>query len=97
MGKKWRKPWTVKRGETLGSDLDLLFGDLCVQWGFCNRLAPQDVLQDGAVEADAFAVAVLRADGLDPEIEIEFRRNIRRAFVDRYGQSRVSESGYGGG
>jgi hypothetical protein len=90
-----RKPWSTKRGETLGDDLDLLIGDLCVQWGFCNRLCGDDLLRSGgAIDAEAFAVAVLRAEAMEPEIETKWRRAIGRAFVERYGQSQVSESSY---
>ena len=90
--------WSRKRGETLEADLDVLIGDLCTEWGFCNQLSASDLLAAGAaVEADGFAAAVLRAEGMDPELEIAWRRRIRRAFADRYGRSEICERSYTGG
>gem|GEM_PF-1037100 len=90
--------WSKKRRETLEADLDVLLGDLCTNWGFCNRLSGVDLLAaGGTVEADAFAAAVLRAEGMDPELEIAWRRRFRRAFADRYGRSKISESSYTAG
>jgi hypothetical protein len=90
--------WSSKRGDTPEADLDLLIGDLCTSWGFCNQPSAADLLgAGGAVEADAFAAAVLRAEGMDPELETSWRRRIRRAFADRYGRSQISERSYEAG
>jgi len=34
-----------KNKSTLVGDLELLIAELCTDWGFCNQLRPQDLLQ----------------------------------------------------
>jgi hypothetical protein len=90
--------FTRKRGGTLAADLDLLLGDLCAKWGFCNRLTGTELasLTDG-LTPDAFADAVLRAEGFsEPSLELDWRRKLERLFADRYGAS-VSSADYGPG
>jgi hypothetical protein len=89
-----RIPWSKKRSPDLVEDLNILLGDLCVQWGFCNQLGGDDLIRDHQpITADGFAWAVLQAEGMNPEYELEWRRKMKRLFVDRYGQS-VSVSGF---
>jgi hypothetical protein len=87
---RWPPPLWVssgRHGETLVDDLQLLLGDLCREWGFCNALA-DDVLPPGgdAITADAFAKAVLVAEGW-PEAEMpgEWREMMTKVFEHRYG------------
>ena len=88
------KRWSEKRGASLAEDLDILLGDLCVLWGFCNHLSgAQIVARHGNVTGDDFAVAVLTAEGMTPELEIEWHRKLKRLFADRYG-SEASEQTY---
>jgi hypothetical protein len=84
-------PWTANRRQTLADDLDMLLGALCATWGFCNRLRSSELLEGrSTLTADGFAEAVLVAEQLDPRINADWRRKIRRVFVARYGQSTVS-------
>ena len=86
--------WSQKRKMDLIADLDLLINDLCVMWGFCNQLRADDLISPGEIlDADAFACAVLKAEGLNPETS-QYRKPICRKFIERYGPS-VSEEGYG--
>lgn len=86
--------WSAKRGANLADDLDILLGDLCVQWGFCNDLRGGRLIADNeSVTGDAFATAVLTAEGMNPEVETEWGRKLKRLFTDRYG-STVSEQTY---
>jgi hypothetical protein len=80
--------WSKKRKPDLLDDLGLLLGDLCVQWGFCNRLLPDDLVCAGkTLTAVDFARAVLSAEGMNPDYEIRWLRAIRDSFVWRYGTS----------
>jgi hypothetical protein len=68
MAGTYRKPWSKKRRESLADDLDLVIGDLCVQWGFCNQLdAAELVREHSTLTGDIFAAAVLAAEGMSPE------------------------------
>ena len=76
------------RSEDLLNDLDLLLGDLCKEWGFCNRLSAVDLVPDGTALSDTeFAYAVLRAEKMKPEYEPNWVRRIWEKFVARYGPS----------
>lgn len=85
--------WSRKRKAKLVEDLRILLDDLCIQWGFCTHLKAKDFVGNGqVVEADAFAVAILEAEGLNPETS-QFRDPIRKKFTERYGAS-VSTKDY---
>ena len=85
--------WSKKRKPDLIDDLDLLITDLCVQWGFCNHLRAGDLVQsDAPLTAEAFACAVLDAEGMNAEFEPGWRRRIRKKFTERYGSSVSRES-----
>ncbi len=84
--------WSKKREPDLLDDLNILLGDLCVEWGFCNRLLPDDLVSVGkAITADEFARAVLIAEGMNPDCS-EWLRPIRDKFAQRYGSSVSPES-----
>ena len=69
-----------------------MLGDLCVEWGFCNRLMPDDLIVTGKpLTADEFARAVLVAEGMNPDYS-EWFRPIRDKFIGRYGSSVSLES-----
>jgi hypothetical protein len=89
------KGFSTKRADTLAADLDILLGDLCVRWGFCNRLSGGALLGSGEpLTAHAFANAVLVAEGFPrPELKLDWQRRLRRLFVDRYGGA-VSAADY---
>ena len=38
------------------------------------------------LEADEFACLVLTAEGMDAEIEVQWRRKIRNIFTERFGK-----------
>jgi hypothetical protein len=86
--------WSKKRGQNLAADLDILLDDLCTQWGFCNNLSGEELTAGGKeLTARAFADAVLLAEDMFPEYEIEWHRRLRDKFVERY-DSRVSQKSY---
>ena len=86
--------WSTKRMADLVDDLDLLIGDLCQEWGFCNQLRASELIEDRALlTAEDFACAVLQAEGMNTEFEPGWRRRIRNKFIKRYGSS-VSEASY---
>lgn len=85
--------WSRKRKPELAEDLMLLLGGLCIEWGFCNRLDPDDLIRPGTtLTAEDFARAVVLAEGMNPDYEVRWRRAIRDAFVWRYGSSVSIES-----
>ena len=88
-----KRTWSQARKDDLAEDLDILLGDFCVLWGFCNRLSGSDLVRDGStITADDFASAVLIAEGMVPEASDWFRK-IRRVFIKRYGRA-VSKDDY---
>jgi hypothetical protein len=94
MGKRHRKPWTEKRRATLSEDLDLLLGDLCAQWGFCNRLSGEDLVREHPIiTGESFATAVLNAEGMSPLPHGEHWEAIKSVFCRRYGHA-VSDKDY---
>lgn len=75
-----------KRGETLAEDLQLFLCGCCRSWGFCNSLADDILDGGGLLTPDAFATAVLAAEGWpEPELEREAHARLERAFIARYG------------
>lgn len=70
--------------------LHFLLHDLCVDWGFCNRLTAEELLPPGAVlSATDFACGVVRAEGMNPDYDTDWVQNIERRFVERFGTSAV--------
>jgi hypothetical protein len=64
-----------------------------VEWGFCNRLTAADLISAGkSLSATEFASAVLHAEGMKPEYEKHWMRQIREEFIERYGLSVSPES-----
>jgi hypothetical protein len=83
------------RHSDLAADLDVLLGDLCIHWGFCNRLSGADLMRGRhSLTCDDFAHAVLTAEGMIPEYEKKWVREIKRRFTDRYGHSTTSHHGH---
>lgn len=87
--------WSKIRKRDFASDLNVLIGDLCGEWGFCNQLTAGDLVADGrTLTASEFGDAVLKAEGMDPELEIQWFRRIKRSFIDRYGCEAISSEDY---
>lgn len=81
-------PWSAKRKADLYQDLDILLDDLCREWGFCNHLTAADLIPAGAaLSATEFACAVLEAEGMNPDYEVSWMRQIRDRFAARYGSA----------
>jgi hypothetical protein len=88
------KEWSKGRGDSLAADLDILLGDLCIIWGFCNGLTGWELTHEGnAVTADHFAQAVISAEDLKPHDATAWLPKLRDVFVERYGET-VSEAGF---
>ena len=67
-----------------------------MEWGFCNGLRAGDILKGAEpLAADAFAAAVLMAEGADARPGAPHYLEIRRLFKGRYGSLSVSQSDYG--
>jgi len=70
----------------MDKDTEILLNYLCVEWGFCIDAGSANSIKDSIhIEADEFACAVLKAEGMDPEIEVEWRRKIRNKFIEYFG------------
>lgn len=83
-----RVRWSEKRRDDLAGDLDILLGDLGVLWGFCNRLKGAKLVQDHAqLTEDAFASAVLEAEGWSAAHHGDWHACIRNVFRARYGRT----------
>jgi hypothetical protein len=83
--------WDARREADLADDLDILLGDLCTQWGFCNRVFGADLLRGYPIVTDEiFALAVLTAAGWDPARSPDwylYQQDIAALFRRRYGAS----------
>ncbi|GAB4394827.1 MAG: hypothetical protein Tsb0032_23560 [Kiloniellaceae bacterium] len=85
--------WSAKRKADLVEDLGLLIVDLCQEWGFCNQLRARDLIKENPLlTAEDFARAVLQAEGMNADSEIQWRRRIWNKFTERYGSSVSSDS-----
>ena len=63
-----------------------LLNFLCVEWGFCLDPETTNALKDTQnMQAEEFACAVLKAEGLNSEMEIEWKRKIRNKFIEYFG------------
>lgn len=88
------KPTSAHR-PNLADDLDLLIGDLCTQYGFCNWLFGVDLLEiHPNLTASEFAKAILVAEKMVPETELDWLRLFKRKFVERYGGEAINASDY---
>jgi len=70
-------------------------GDLCTKWGFCGNAAggaSERLAEIDRIDVDTFSVIVLEAEGLNPELELSWRRRIKRWFIDVFGRDEVSFS-----
>lgn len=66
--------------------IEKLLNDLCTEWGFCiNPEHAKNLKNSRRLESDEFACAVLKAEGMDSELEVEWRRKIRNRFIERFG------------
>ena len=66
--------------------IEKLLNYLCVEWGFCIDQESINILKTSQqLEADEFACAVLKAEGMDPDMEIEWKRKIRNKFIKHIG------------
>jgi hypothetical protein len=76
----------------LERDLTRLLYDLCVDWGFCiPPVDAQRIARSKSVTARDFAHEVLRAEGMNPEYEVEWVRRIAARFVEHFGSGEVAE------
>ena len=86
-------PIKQQRAATLDEDLDMLLDELCAKWNYRNDLTgAQLIAKKPTVTAIDFARAVLVADGLKPENEPNLVRQIKRKFIQRYGQQVTRET-----
>lgn len=74
------------------AQIELLLSELCVELGFCLPPDAQARLKsDPPVDADDFTDAVLRAEGLDPQmvprhLHRDLRAKIAKRFRDAEGE-----------
>lgn len=88
------KEWSKKRSEKLDEDLDILLGDLCIIWGFCNGLTGWELAHKGnIITANSFAQAVISAEGLNASEANAWLPRLWEVFTARYGDE-VTEKGF---
>lgn len=86
------------KSASLERELQILIGKLCTEWGFC--IPPDDaerIVRSDPLTGEEFAVAILRAEGMDPDNELYWSRRIRNRFIDTFGSSFVSTTTYEAG
>ena len=72
-------------------ELNYLLYDLCVIWGFC--IPPESnehICKMTNLTAEAFAVNVIEAEGLDSKNYRKYVRRIEAKFRERFGQDDIS-------
>ena len=81
----------------LEQELSNLLDWICGHWGFCIPAADRiRIAQSKRLEAQEFAVAVLRAEGfIEPETEKKWARLLKGCFVEHFGTDMVSEEQFG--
>jgi hypothetical protein len=83
------------RESSLEKELSDLLTKLCVEWGFC--IPPKDfdrIAASQRLDVAEFATEVLLAEGLNPEYELHWFREIKRRFVDHFGRESVLAEDY---
>ncbi len=69
-------------------EIDALLGRLCVELGFCLPPSEHDrIASKGYWNAEDFAKEVIAAEGLNPEYEVKWLREIRNRFIQHFGSS----------
>ena len=82
-----------KTTPSLERDLRTLLGCLCTEWGFCIPPADADrIATSASLSANDFAVAVLSAEGMNAEHELQWRRRITQRFEGIFGASVAAEA-----
>ena len=74
----------------LEREFHYLLHDLCVDLGFC--IPPEDwerITRVKRINAEDFAVEVVRADGLNPEYEQKWVKKIAERFLEHFGKNEV--------
>lgn len=78
----------LARGRDFTHDLEILIGDWCMHGGFCNALTANDLIrEDEPITAEDFARAVLSAEGMNPDYEPKWFKQMCQSFTHRYGPS----------
>ena len=76
----------------MNKKLDKLLSDLCTEYGFCLSIDSIEKLKEiRDIDATEFAEAILLAEGMNPETEIERKRKIRNKFIEMFGQRMKSD------
>jgi len=70
----------------MANTTEKLLNFLCVEWGFCLDPETTNILKSThSMQAEEFACTVLKAEGMDSEMEIEWKRKIRNKFIEHFG------------
>ncbi len=72
-------------------EIDKLLGKLCVDLGFCLPPKEQDRIASKVFwESTDFAKEVVSSEGLNPEYESRWVREIRNRFINHFGSNEYS-------
>ena len=72
------------------SAIGKLLDEMCVDWGFCiDPESASNIRRSRTLKADEFACAVLKAEGMDCAVELQWRRKIRNRFIEAFGEEVV--------
>jgi hypothetical protein len=71
--------------------IEQLLNTLCVKLGFCLPASVnRQLANSGPTNADLFAKAVFKAEGLDPRLHVSLFRQVRAIVADHF--RRISDS-----
>ncbi len=73
-------------------EIEKLLSELCVNEGFCiDSESANKLKMSKHLKADEFACEILIAEGMDINMEVKWRREIRNKFIAHFGSDSVSK------
>ncbi len=74
-------------------EINYLLADLCVIWGFC--IPPDDEIEISKadfLDAESFGRAIVSAEGMDPDTDTKWVKEIANKFKERFGTDEIDKS-----
>ena len=63
--------------------IEPLLYKLCTEWGFCiPQSESEKIIKQENIDPEEFAIAVLEAEGMNPEYEPKWMKKIKNKFIE---------------
>jgi len=67
-------------------ELKKLLNKICTELGFClPPIEIERIINQKNITAEQFSFLVLKAEGMNPESELEWQRKIKNKFIEVFG------------